>query len=273
MAEGTSSNGAESAVESGMAQETKQEEQKAVRPLRKAAQDKYPDFSPEDENEWNDKEDEVFNEMSEYNKSYKDAESKLDELISSDDELAGVLNDMVVNKTPFRVAIAKYYSQEDLIPVEGDEDYEGYQKAYEERVSKKEKRSKMDAEIASNEQASLDAIDAFAQEHDMDEEAKTSFINFINDIFNDMLYKKLTPEILNAFYNSMNHDSDVQSAAEAAEIKGRNANIEAQYEEEERKEKGDGLPVTEKGAAAEPEEGKKEERSMLDDVIGARRRF
>lgn len=243
-----------------------------VRPLRKRAQEKYPDFNPEDEKEWEAKEDEVFGELEESNKGYKDAEAKLDELISTDEELANVLNDMIVNKVPLRVAIAKYYSQEDLLPVEGEEDFEAYQNAYNERVSKKEAKDARDKEIADNEAKSLDAIDAFASEKGMDDEAKKGFVEFINNTFNDMLYKKLSPETLGAFYNAMNHDADVKSAEEAGEIKGRNANIEAQMEEEEKNEAGDGIPAVGKGGSSEqPEE--QESSTMLDSIINRKRNF
>lgn len=245
-------------------------EEVKVRPLRQAVKDKYPDFSPENDSEWDDKEDEYFNEMSEYNKSYKDAEAKLDEIISTDPELADVLNDMIVDKTPFRVAIAKHYSQEDLIPQAGEDDFDAYQSAYQERVNKKNARDKRDAEIADNEKASLDAIDKFAEENGMDEAGKSSFVDFINGIFSDMLYKKLTPESLKAFYNAMNHDGDVESAAEAAEIKGRNANIEAAMAEEESSESGDGIPAIDKGAIPSDEE-KPSQKTMLDDIIGRKK--
>ena len=245
-------------------------EEVKVRPLRKAAKEKYPDFNPENDSDWDEKEDELFTEMSDYNKSYRDAESKLDEIISTDPELADVLNDMVVDKVPFRVAIAKHYSQEDLIPVEGEEDFDAYQSAFEERVNRKKARDERDAQIAKNEEDSLAAIDSFAEQNGMDEEGKKNFIGFINDIFSEMLYKKLTPETLSAFYNAMNHDTDVADAAEAAEIKGRNAKIEADMAEEEAEENGDGIPALDKGGSIEDEAPA--QRTMLDDIV-SRRKF
>ena len=246
-------------------------EEVKIRPLRRMVKEKYPDFNPTDESEWDAKEDEYAEEMAAYNKDYHDAESKLDEIIGTDPELADVLNDMVVNKVPFRVAIAKHYSQEDLIPVEGEEDFGAYQSAYNERVAKKAARDARDAEIAKNEEESLAAIDAFAEEKAMDEEAKKNFIGFINDIFDQMLYKKLTAEILGAFYNAMNHDADVASATEAGEIAGRNENIEAQIANEEAAAEGDGLPEIEKGGAVpEPEV---EQPNMMDDIIARRKKF
>ena len=245
-------------------------EEVKVRPLRKAAQEKYPDFTPEDDSEWNEKEDEVFTSLYDDNKTYRDAESKLDEIISTDPELADVLNDMVVDKVPFRVAIAKHYSQEDLIPVEGEEDFDAYQSAFEERVNRKKARDERDAQIAANEEESLNAIDTFAEEKGMDEEGKKGFIGFINDIFSEMLYKKLTPQTLSAFYNAMNHDVDVADVAEAAEIKGRNAKIEADMAEEDAAAEGDGMPdLGTKGGAVE--DTAPSQATMLDDIVNRRK--
>lgn len=246
-------------------------EEVKVRPLRRMAKEKYPDFNPENDSDWDEKEDELAEELEGSVKSYKDAESKLDEIISTDPELADVLNDMIVNKTPFRAAIAKHYSQEDLIPVEGEEDFDAYQSAYEERVNKKAARDARDAEIAANEENSLKALDEFAAEKGMDDDGKAAFIGYINNIFDEMLYKKLTPEILGAFYNSMNHDNDVAAAKEAGEIEGRNENIEAQIAEEDAIAEGDGLPEIEKGGAVpEPESAQP---TMLDDIFTRRKKF
>lgn len=246
-------------------------EEVKVRPLRKAAQEKYPDFAPENDSDWDEKEDEVFTSLADDNKTYRDAEAKLDEIIATDPELADVLNDMVVDKTPFRVAIAKHYSQEDLIPVEGEEDFEAYQSAFNERVNRKKARDERDAQIMKNEEESLNAIDTFAEENGMDEEGKKNFIGFINDIFSEMLYKKLTPQTLSAFYNAMNHDADVADAAEAAEIKGRNAKIEADMAEEEAEEIGDGMPdLSTKGGSID--DAAPSQPTMLDDIV-SRRKF
>lgn len=245
-------------------------EEVKVRPLRKAAKEKYPDFAPENDSDWDEKEDEVFNSLYDANKSYKDAESKLDEIISTDPELADVLNDMVVDKVPFRVAIAKHYAQEDLIPVEGEEDFDAYQSAFEERVNRKKARDERDAQIAANEEESLKAIDQFAEEKGMDDDGKKGFVGFINDIFAEMLYKKLTPQTLNAFYNAMNHDTDVADAAEAAEIKGRNAKIEADIAEEEAAAEGDGIPdLGTKGGAVD--DTAPSQATMLDDIVNRRK--
>lgn len=239
-----------------------------VRPLRRAVIEKYPDFASDDEDEWAAKEDEYFTEVYNYNKSYRDAEAQLDELIATDEELASVLNDMVVNKTPFRVSIAKFLSQDDLIPVEGEEDFETYQSAYAERLDRKAKRDAREAEIEANEVASLEAIDAFAVEHEMDDDQKNSFIEYINGIFDNMLYKRLSPEVLGAFYNAMNYDADVSAAAEAGEIKGRNAKIEADMVSEDADIEGDGLPVLDKGAGIEGER----EPNEVDQFFGFQKR-
>lgn len=244
------------------------------RRLRKGLMAKYPDFNAETDDEWSAKEDEYYGEVEDELNTFKAAEQELGDVVKANPELANVLNDMAVNKMPFRAALAKYFSQEELIPVDGDDDYEAYEKSYNERLEKSKAREAKDQEMLANEAQSLDAIDAFAQENGLDEDGKTQLIEYINTFFLDMLNKKISPEMISMFHNAINYNSDVAAAKEAGEIKGRNAKIEAQIQEEQDREKGDGLPDVSKGAEVE-EDTKKEEYSHngIFDFMGKRKRL
>lgn len=244
------------------------------RRLRKGLMAKYPDFDAQSDEEWSAKEDEYYGEVEDELNTYKDAESELSDVIKANPELANVLNDMATNKMPFRAALAKYFSQEELIPVEGDDDYDAYEKSFNERLEKNKAREAKDQELLTNEAQSLDAIDTFAQENNLDEDGKTKLIEYINTFFLDMLNKKISPEMISMFNNAINYDGDVAAAKEAGEIKGRNAKIETQIQEEEAKEKGDGIPDLGKGAEVE-EDTKKEEydHNGIFDFMGKRKRL
>lgn len=237
--------------------------------IRESLESKYPDLDVENDEEWGDLEDEYFDEMVQENSLFREAEGKLKEIISMDEELAEVLNDMIVNKTPFRVAIAKFYSEEDLIPLDGDEDYEEYERVYNEKLEKNKQRQQRDSELQTNEDAALATIEEYAAEKNYGDEQKRLLVDFINDIFDNLLMKKITKDMLVAFDNARNHDADVDRAREAGEIKGRNAKIQAEIEDEEEDEMGDGIPYLDKGGNMQPQ--KKVKDPLFDDIIGKRK--
>lgn len=261
-----------------MSAETTQEESPKTevkeRRLRKSIKEKYPDFEAQTDEDWSAKEDEYFGEVEDELNNFKAAEEELGDIIKANPELANVLNDMAVNKVPFRAALAKYFSQEELIPVDGDDDYEAYEKSFNERLEKTKAREAKDKELIANETKSLEDIDNFAQENGIDEEGKQKLIEYINTFFNDMLYKKISPEMISMFHKAVNYNDDVEAAKEAGEIKGRNAKIETQIKEEEAREKGDGIPDTSKGGAVEEEtEDVELEHNGIFDFMGKRKRI
>lgn len=262
--------GSNEATENNMENTTSTQERR----LRKGIKAKYPDFDAQTDEEWSAKEDEYYGEVEDELNTFKAAEEELGDIIKANPELANVLNDMATNKMPFRAALAKYFSQEELIPVDGDDDYEAYEKSFNDRLQKAKDREAKDQEMLANEAQSLDAIDTFAQENGLDEEGKTKLIDYINTFFNDMLFKKISPEMISMFHNAINYNDDVAAAKEAGEIKGRNAKIEAQIQEEQEREKGDGIPEVSKGAEVE-EDTKKEEydHNGIFDFMGKRKRL
>lgn len=267
---GATTTGVNETAESNMEQTTQKEERR----LRKGLMSKYPDFNAQTDEEWSAKEDEYYGEVEDELNTFKAAEAELGDVVRANPELANVLNDMAVSKMPFRAALAKYFSQEELIPVDGDDDYEAYEKSYNERLEKSKAREAKDQEMLANEAQSLDAIDAFAQENGLDEEGKTQLIEYINTFFLDMLNKKISPEMISMFNNAINYDGDVAAAKEAGEIKGRNAKIEAQIQEEEDRQKDDGIPDVSKGAEVKDDDKQGEyDHNGIFDFMGKRKRL
>lgn len=255
-----------------VATEVIDENKPTERRIRAAVREKYPDFNSEDEAEWIAKEDELYGAMENDMNIYRQSEEQLQDIIKAEPELANVLNDMVVNKMPFRVAIAKHYSTEDLIPQEGEDDYEAYEKQYNERLDKSRKMEERNNEIKANEDATYAVIDEFISEKGLDEDAKESIIEYINTFFSDLINRRITRDMLDLFYNGMNHSTDVAAAREEGEIAGRNANIEAKIEEEDAKEAGDGMPHP-SSVSTDVKDNKKETRTFIDDIVERRKKF
>lgn len=247
----------------------KEDSTKAMRKYREKIKARYPDVNPQTDDEWLDMEDKYAEEV-EGMLSQNEADSQvIKEVMMAYPELAMFLNDLFVNKLPLRAAIAKHFAQEDLIPQEGDDDYEVHKKASQERLETVKKREAMDKEIEANQDASISAIDAYAEKNGYSEEQKNGLLDFINDTFQELLMKKISENILSAFDKAMNYDNDVTSAAQAGEVSGKNAAIELKKGKVNEAMAGDGVPILGKGGAIEEKEIGRNQRLFGD--IGKRK--
>lgn len=210
----------------------------------------YPDAAMETEDDldalYNRYADDKENELS----GLKDNMQVIEDLMNADEDLRAVLTDMIVNKTPFRAAIAKYLSQDDLTPLPTDEDYDAVRNAYNERVEKGKSQAAMMEQINKNEEQTYNDFEAFVAEKGLDEEKAQKLNDTIGEVFENLIYKKITPEMLLMFFKAMNYDDDVAKADSEGELRGRNAAIEAKRVASESK-KGDGIPAM-VGGGAEP---------------------
>ncbi len=215
----------------------------ALRKYREKIKARYPDINPEKEEDWYDLEDRYAEETEADLGKYKTAEETLVEAMKAEPEFGQVAYDIAVNKMPFRVAIAKSLSQEDLIPQDGDPDYEEWQKARDEKLTQTKAMEERTKQIADNEAKTLSAIDAFAEENGYTEEQKDGLITLINDTFDKLMMKEITPDLLLSFHKMMNFDSEVQAAEEAGKIEGRNESIDLKKKADKESKSGDGVPV------------------------------
>lgn len=220
----------------------------------KRLQERYPEEQPADAAGW----EKVFGRYVDDSEAemsrYREAEAQMTELCRVYPEFAAVVHELVENRLPFRAAVAKVFSQEDLIPQEGDEDYEAYRTAYAERLEGLKKREAQTKEIDDNEVKSMETIDRFCEEKSLDDEQKEQLIGVINDHFTELLYKRISPEMLEGFLKQMSYDDAVAEAEKAGLIRGRNEQIEAKRRSERLAAGGDGLPGIGGGGAIQPAE-------------------
>lgn len=209
---------------------------------RKRLKERYPDADPADDTGWEELNTRYMDETDSELAKYKDSESKITELISVYPEFGELVFSMVEGKMPLRAAIARIFSQEDLIPQSGDDDYEAYKKAYDDRLEQQGKRDARTKEIEENEAASIKTIDQFATDKGLSDDQKESLIELINNHFTELLYKRISTEMLEGFLKQMSFDKAVSDAGKVGEIRGRNANIEAKMTMDKKNKSGDGLP-------------------------------
>lgn len=210
---------------------------------RERLKKRFTDREFNSDEDWDNAAEEAFAEDEESINVFKDNNKIIDEVIASDKDLAAIIADIVANHIPFRAAVAKRFDPEDLVAKAGDDDYEYYQKSYEERVATGKELQRVAQERLKNEDEAYDNIDAFCEKKGYSDDDKKEFIGFINEFYNSLSMRKITPEILQTLDNARHYDSDIASAEEEGFVAGKNENIAAKRVSEKLAAAGDGVPT------------------------------
>lgn len=216
---------------------------------RERLKKRYADREFNSDEDWDNAAEEAYAEDEESINVFKDNNKVIDEVIASDKDLAAIIADIVANHIPFRAAVAKRFDPEDLVAKEGDDDYEYYQKSYEERVATGKEIQRLAQERLKNEDEAYDNIDAFCEEKGYSDEDKKEFIKFINEFYNSLSMRKITPDILKTLDNARHYEDDMASAEESGFVAGKNENIAAKRAEQKSQAAADGVPVPQGGGA------------------------
>lgn len=216
---------------------------------RERLKKRYADREFNSDEDWDNAAEEAYAEDEESIKVFQDNNKIIDEVIASDKDLAAIIADIVANHIPFRAAVAKRFSPEDLVAKEGDEDYDYYQKSYEERVATGKEIQRIAQEKLKNEDEAYNNIDAFCEKKGYSDEDKKEFIKFINEFYNSLSMRKITPDILQTIDNARHYEDDMASAEENGFVAGKNENIAATRAAEKNKATADGVPVPQSSGA------------------------
>lgn len=232
---------------------------------------RYADREFNSDEDWDNAAEEAYAEDEESLKVFQDNMTVIDEVIASDKDLAAIIADIITNKITFRAALAKRFSPDELTPKEGDDDYEYYQKSYEERVATGRELQKISQERLKNEDEAYDNIDAFCEKKGYSEEDKKEFIGFINEFYNSLSMRKITPETLQTLDNARHYEDDMASAEETGFVAGKNENIAAKRASEKTKTAADGVPAPKSSGAPLVDAPQKKENPFLTDVVNKRK--
>lgn len=233
---------------------------------RERLKKRYADREFNSDEDWDNAAEEAYAEDEESIRIFKDNNRIIDEIMASDKDLAAVISDIIANHIPFRAAIAKRFSPEDLVAKEGDDDYEYYQKSYEERVATGRELQKIAQERMKNEDEAYDNIDAFCEKKGYSDDEKKAFIGFINEFYNSLSMRKITPEILQTLDNARHYEEDMASAEESGFVAGKNENIAATRAADRNKVAADGVPVPSGAGAPVTEAPQKKTNPMFEGI-------
>ena len=194
--------------------------------LLKRMQEKYPDLNPEDEEALYDK---ILGEYGEYDAQlggYKQNEEQLIGLFNKNPKAASFLLDMKEGKDPVAELIRQY--GDDITAIIGDpEKLEEFSKAREDYMKKVLDSKALDEQASANSVQMLENLDAAQAEGGYTDEQVTAAFEAFNKILDDALVHNVSKETWMMMLKGLNHDEDIAAAAHEAEIKGRNAKIDA----------------------------------------------
>jgi hypothetical protein len=220
----------------------------------------FPDRKFEKDEDYETALDEHLNNLESYRKRGQESNSKLITLFDTEPVAGAVIREMMKGAS-MREALARYVDLNDLKPLEGDPDEEGYKKNLKERETKLSESKKKQEEFAKNVEAAEKEIEEFAKEHNLDENGIGDFLKKLDDIITDINSGKLTKNILIHMKRGWDYDSDIAKAKEEGALAERNKKIVA--EKETNKPKGDGMPKLSK--SGEVKDNK--EKTYIDDLL------
>ena len=160
------------------------------------------------------------------------------EWFNKEPEEAMAVLDRVKEGIPLITGLRRYKGDEAFTMQEGDEGYDEWQQAAENRKADRERIQNYANEINANTKASDAAFEEFANELELDDEQKQKMWDIIQGDVQDLMHGKISKDLLGRYRNALNHDADVDAAREQGKVDGRGEAINAQR----KRMNGSGLP-------------------------------
>jgi hypothetical protein len=175
--------------------------------------------------------------LREFQETEQKANELLSEVFNENQEVAVLIQNLVRGKS---VAEAVELSGIlDIMPEEGDDDYEARVRAKIEKENIAKQRIKRADEIAANTKNSQKEIVGWQSENKVDDGIRDAVLSKADEFVNNALSGKITKDFLKVIHKALIADKEISKAKEAGKIMGRNEKIEAKRKEVRG---GDGLP-------------------------------
>jgi hypothetical protein len=197
---------------------------------------------------------------------YRKNDEEMRGLLQRDPQAASFISDMANGKNPIVLAVQRL-GKEGVEAIVNDPDNQEIGEAYKEYLDRVAKEADYTKAYEANLAESISLLDKIQTERGLTDEQRDAAIKLVTDMVDEVIMGKFTERTLDMALNAINHDSDVATAREEGEIKGKNAKIKYEL----RKPKQGDVPMLGGGGRGlAPEEPKK--KGYLDDII-QRRKF
>lgn len=196
-------------------------------------------------------------------KGYEDNEKRLLDMFNSDPRSAQLFMHMNRGEN-IVMPLVRLFGTEIKEAIDDPEKMEEIAKAQAEYLDRVTKEKELQQQYDENMATSLSDIATVQQELGLNDDEVDEAMARLSLISNEFIVGKISPETLRLVFNAIHHDEAVAAAAEEAEVRGRNANIE---EKIRKRKQGDGSAQLHGGA------GVKERKSVARPSFGALDRF
>ena len=172
--------------------------------------------------------DQVYDDYAKYDndiQGYKDNESKLSNLFSSDPRGASFLSEWAEGGNPATILV-KMFGTEIKDAIDDPQKQEEMAKAQQEYLDRVAESKKLDEEYQKNLQESLSNIESVQKKNNLTDDEVDKAMQLLQQIVTDGVMGKFTPETLDIAMKAINHDDDVKNAGHEGEVRGKNAKIE-----------------------------------------------
>lgn len=173
---------------------------------------------------------------------YKDSDSKLKDLFKKDPRFASFMSEVVGGDSP-STSFVKHFGK-DVLDMSGDE--EGMAKLNEsnqEYLNRVAESGKLQEEQEKNMETSAQEMSDFKAEKAIYDEEFEKFIGECYSVIESALMGKIDKSFLETMYKGLNYENDIQDAATAGVVEGRNQKID----EKLKSSTGDGVPMLNSG--------------------------
>lgn len=182
----------------------------------------------------------VYSEALAYINKNEEMNNKLAAGLAGDPRMAQAFADIAEGKRTAPGSFVRYFGKGMLSVDEGTPEYEELEKAEEEFRADLERAAKAREEYDANIEASMPVLAEFCKEKGYEEE---EFLDKLSEIILPILSGVYSKDNLERLDKALRYDKDVEDAAIAGEIKGRNTNIR-----DMREDVGDGMAKVQSAA-------------------------
>ncbi len=210
---------------------------------------RYPDKSFDDDEAVFGQISDDYDELDRQVGEYKDRERQLGDMFASDPRSANFLANWRNGEDPV-IGLVRMFGTDIKDALEDPDRQEEIAAANKEFVDRLAKDKEAEEEFQSNLKASLTTLEEFQTEKGLDDEGLDEVMEFLAGIVTDGITGKFSKETLEMGLKAVRHDSDVETAGEEGEVRGKNAKISERLR---KRSEGDGTPsLTGKNGNAAP---------------------
>lgn len=204
---------------------TENQENKSRRDIaRERLAKRYPDRQFDDDDAIIGQISDDYDELDGQMNGYKEREQKMVDMMSADPRSAHFLSSWANGDDP-AIALVRMFGTDIKDAIDDPERQEQIAAANKEYVERVAKSKQLEEEYKKNLDGTIEALNAFQQENGLTDDEVDEVMEFLQGIFQDAIVGKFSRESMEMARKAIKHDTDVEDAAQEAEVRGKNARV------------------------------------------------